>query len=113
MFNQIIKDIKNDIFDKKGNIKITSLLYLLALPIAAFGIISYIFSSIHLYENPNKVSFHNLLYPILMFLAVIMKIKYQSDKPIALAQLILFSILWIISLLIILVAFLKKSEYKK
>ena len=49
MFNQIIKDIKNDIFDKKGNIKITSLLYLLALPIAAFGIISYIFSSIHLY----------------------------------------------------------------
>ena len=40
-----------------------------------------------------------------------MKIKYQSDKPIAFAQLIIFSILWIISLLIILAAFLKKPIY--
>ena len=46
MLNQIIKDIKNYIFDKKGTIKLNSFLYLLAFPIAAFGIISYIFSSI-------------------------------------------------------------------
>ena len=110
MLNQIIKDIKNDIFDKKGTIKLNSFLYLLAFPIAAFGIISYIFSSIHLYNNPDKVSIHNLFYP-LMFIALIMKIKYQSDKPIAFAQLIIFSILWIISLLIILAAFLKKPIY--
>lgn len=111
MLNQIIKDIKNDIFDKKGKIKLNSFLYLLALPIAAFGIISYIFSAIHLYNNPDKVSIHNLFYPFLMFIALAMKIKYQSDKPIAFAQLIIFSILWIISLLIILAAFLKKTIY--
>lgn len=110
MFNQIIKNIKNDIFDNNNKIKIKPLLYLLALPISAFGIISYIFSSIKIYESPENLTFHNLIYPSLMLIAVLMKINYQKDKPIALAQLVLFSILWGISLFIIIAGYFKQKK---
>ena len=63
-----------------------------------------------MYENPEKLTEHNLIYPALMLIAVLMKMKYQSDKALALAQLIIFSILWGISLILIFIGYFKKNS---
>lgn len=99
--------LQRDIIKPNGELNIPVLLYILAIPITLIGIISYIQTAMSYLKDPKLFKTHDLWFTLTMFLLMIVKIPYFFDKPIALLQFILFSLLWSIAAVILIIVYIE------